>query len=601
VIRESVLATLPPARRAELHAAAARALAAAGAPEDRIAVHLVDAPLDTIDGGLGLLHRAGSRALGEGDAATAARLLSRVADEAPGDAELDAELGRALLRSGRPGDARAALLRAAAQLPRARPRALALATAAEATAILEGPAAAVAELRTAREAWDGDDGGATLLDARLAMLGSYRLGAGRGWNEHLERFARLPGETADERTLLAAVTQRALNHARPASEVRELALRALRSGALLDDLSYDLLPWGLAAFALVCADGVDEAEEELARGQARIRAGGSPSEFTVVAMVAAQIAWRRGDMRTCENEAVGGMDAAILMEPGPLRDALHAVATRLAVVAQMEQQELDRAAETLRAFDERALDAEPTVPVERVRFARAHLALAAGDANRALAEARALEEAEDRSGTVNTASPWWVPAALALLRLGREAEARDVAERWLAVARGSGTSTDVGAALRLLARIEPGRRVELLEESVAQLAAAPDRLEYAAALVDYGEVLGNVGRRAEAREPLNRGLELAEACVARSLSSRAVEALAGLGDRPRRFVRSGVDELTASERRVARLAADGRTNREIAQELFVTPKTVENHLRHAYAKLGVAGRRELAGVLATAA
>jgi DNA-binding CsgD family transcriptional regulator len=194
-----------------------------------------------------------------------------------------------------------------------------------------------------------------------------------------------------------------------------------------------------------------------------------------------------------------------------------------------------------------------------------------------------------------------VPAALALLRLGREAEARDVAERWLAVARGSGTSTDVGAALRLLARIEPGRRVELLEESVAQLAAAPDRLEYAAALVDYGEVLGNVGRRAEAREPLNRGLELAEACVARSLSSRAVEALAGLGDRPRRFVRSGVDELTASERRVARLAADGRTNREIAQELFVTPKTVENHLRHAYAKLGVAGRRELAGVLATAA
>ncbi len=60
---------------------------------------------------------------------------------------------------------------------------------------------------------------------------------------------------------------------------------------------------------------------------------------------------------------------------------------------------------------------------------------------------------------------------------------------------------------------------------------------------------------------------------------------------------SGLEGLTASERRVAELASDGRSNRDIAQELFVTPKTVENHLGRVYMKLGIAGRRELSGSL----
>ena len=67
--------------------------------------------------------------------------------------------------------------------------------------------------------------------------------------------------------------------------------------------------------------------------------------------------------------------------------------------------------------------------------------------------------------------------------------------------------------------------------------------------------------------------------------------------RPRREALSGVDSLTPSERRVADLAAAGRTNRDVAQELFVTPKTVEVHLSNAYRKLGIRSRRELAGAL----
>jgi DNA-binding CsgD family transcriptional regulator len=76
-----------------------------------------------------------------------------------------------------------------------------------------------------------------------------------------------------------------------------------------------------------------------------------------------------------------------------------------------------------------------------------------------------------------------------------------------------------------------------------------------------------------------------------------VDALAALGDRPRHLQHSGREALTASERRVAELAGGGRSNRDIAQDLFITPKTVENHLGRVYVKLGIAGRRELADAL----
>jgi DNA-binding CsgD family transcriptional regulator len=83
-----------------------------------------------------------------------------------------------------------------------------------------------------------------------------------------------------------------------------------------------------------------------------------------------------------------------------------------------------------------------------------------------------------------------------------------------------------------------------------------------------------------------------------ALAARANVELAATGARPRKLVLSGVDSLTASELRVAKLAAKGRTNREIAQELFVTMKTVETHLGHVYQKLDISSRKELPEALA---
>ncbi|HST38631.1 MAG TPA: helix-turn-helix transcriptional regulator, partial [Conexibacter sp.] len=90
----------------------------------------------------------------------------------------------------------------------------------------------------------------------------------------------------------------------------------------------------------------------------------------------------------------------------------------------------------------------------------------------------------------------------------------------------------------------------------------------------------------------------AQTAGAPPLLRRAHEELQTAGARPRRLRFSGAEDLTAAERRVAELAGNGRSNREIAQELFVTPKTVENHLGRIYMKLGIHSRRELAGALA---
>lgn len=105
-------------------------------------------------------------------------------------------------------------------------------------------------------------------------------------------------------------------------------------------------------------------------------------------------------------------------------------------------------------------------------------------------------------------------------------------------------------------------------------------------------------RRSEAREPLRRGLDLARHCGARTLVQRAREELTAAGARPRREPLTGIDALTATELRVVRLAAQKMTNREIAQSLFVTTKTIETHLAHAYAKLEIRSRTDLGEALA---
>jgi DNA-binding NarL/FixJ family response regulator len=204
------------------------------------------------------------------------------------------------------------------------------------------------------------------------------------------------------------------------------------------------------------------------------------------------------------------------------------------------------------------------------------------------------EFAADNPGIV----AWRSTAALAQLALGEPSRARELAEEGLERARSIGVTRVVIRDLRVLGQAEPGAAgIELLTEAVRIGQRYPTRLEYIHALVDLGAALRRANKRAAARRPLLIGLELSHRGGASALAERALAELTATGARPRRIQLSGVESLTPSERLVADLAADGLTTRRIAESLFVTPKTVEYHLRHTYQKLEISSRKQLPGAL----
>jgi DNA-binding NarL/FixJ family response regulator len=141
------------------------------------------------------------------------------------------------------------------------------------------------------------------------------------------------------------------------------------------------------------------------------------------------------------------------------------------------------------------------------------------------------------------------------------------------------------------------RDVDRLTHAVAVLDGSSARLERARTLHALGATLRRARHPAESRDPLAEALELSDRCGSARLSEQIRAELSAAGGRPRVTAVAGPASLTASERRVAELAAGGCTNKDIAQELFVTVKTVEAHLSRAYRKLGVSSRRDLGAAL----
>ena len=243
--------------------------------------------------------------------------------------------------------------------------------------------------------------------------------------------------------------------------------------------------------------------------------------------------------------------------------------------------ELDR-------LDDAAAACDASTP--ELRFARGCLRLARCDRHGALGDLLAVGRTLGADAIEGPAViPWRSTAALAL---PPDAEALAGEEHALAVRFGAPRA--IGRALRVLAAVgPPAERTERCRAAVAMLEASEARLEYAHALCDLGASLRRERARRDAREPLREALDLAVRCGAAALARRAREELSATGARPRRLAQSGRDALTPAELRVARLAARGLANREIAQTLVVTVKTVETELSHAYAKLGIRSRRDL--------
>jgi len=200
---------------------------------------------------------------------------------------------------------------------------------------------------------------------------------------------------------------------------------------------------------------------------------------------------------------------------------------------------------------------------------------------------------------------WRSQAALLYSRLMDHKSAWRLVTEELELARAWGAPRALGIALRAAGLVRAASvgangasaGLPFLEEAVSVLADSPARLELARALVDLGGARRATGDKQVARELLRRGLDLAQECGATVLSKRAYAELVAAGARPRRLRQTGVTALTPTERRVACMAAQGSSNKEIAQALFVTQRAVEGTLTSAYRKLGIAGRSQLAGAL----
>jgi DNA-binding CsgD family transcriptional regulator len=269
----------------------------------------------------------------------------------------------------------------------------------------------------------------------------------------------------------------------------------------------------------------------------------------------------------------------------------------LLVEVLVEQGELDAADEVLEsAGGEVEME---TLMAAILRFARGRLRVEQGRVAAGLDDFLAVGAYLTQVDlTCPSYVPWRSEAALAHLGLGGPVQARRLAEEELDLARAFGTARALGVAKRAAGMVVGGEQGELLlREAVEAFERGYARLERARALVDLGATVRRRNRRTRARELLREALDAAHRAGAARLARRAETELRATGARPRRVVLTGLESLTASERRIAELASQNLTNREIAQALFITDRTVESHLTSIFRKLQLDSRSELPAAL----
>ena len=597
LIRTAVYEELTPLERESGHARAAQLVATAGAEPERIAAHLLRSPPAGDPQVVATLRDAARRAGSRGASESAVAYLRRALEEPPPDAqraELLRELGSAESRVT--GEAAVEHLREAHALivaPVARAEAALLLG--RQLFVLGGEESDVVFREALDELAGADPELERLLEAGLITHGLFAPGLHREAAERLDRVrGKLDDETVGEKLLLSLLAYHDARAGRPAAEVVPLTRRALADGRILREDAVVGAGFVPTSTVLSMAD-LDEVlvvyEEALAEAHRR----GSTLVFGAVKVFRSLALIWRGDLGEAEAETREALAAGEVWG-ATARFARHAAA--FLADSLMEQGRLDEAAAVLAGAGSSEVPPGSTRLLFLGDSAR-RLRLLRGDLAGGLEEMLEAGRQFDEVGSRNPAFiAWRSPAALALLRLDRHDEAGALVDEEIELARTWGAPRALGAALRAAGLVERGERgLALLEEAVDVLKGSPARLEHAKARTELGAALRRANRRAAAREQLRQGLELATICEAASLAARAESELLATGARPRRIALSGVASLTPSERRVADLAAEGPTNREIAQTLFVTQRTVEVHLTSIYRKLGISSRSQLADAL----
>jgi ATP/maltotriose-dependent transcriptional regulator MalT len=599
IVREAVYADMGAHERAEAHARAAGILIRSGASEERVAAQIVKAEPAGDPERVELLCRVAADALVRGAPAAAAALLRRALAEPPAAAsraEVLLELGSVELLLAAP--AAVDHLTEAVEFIR-EPELLTTAVLRLANALTNSGEAdrAVEAIGSAIETIKPQDRElALLLEAELAAKAQVAgLEARSVAASRIVRDGDLAGATAGERLVLACLAFERARDSESASEAAAHIERALARGRLADELEVDVVgPFYLLMIGLLATEALDLAAASLEQALADAQAQASIPALAFVLEFRGWVSLRRGEVAEAEADARTALE---LLSAHDIRLG-HAFALALLIEALIEGGELDTAEQALRSSDF-GEEVPPGLPTNDLLEARARLRLAQGRTQEGLDHLIEFGRYDELWGAANPlASRWRSRAALALASMGDGEEARRMAAEDLRRARRWGAASGVGVALRATALVEgSAASIDLLREAADVLERSPARLEYARALTDLGAALRRANRRATARSALHDGLDLAERCGARALADRARVELRASGGRS-----SGLgferEQLTVSERRVAELAATGRSNPEIAQILFVTRKTVETHLGHVYRKLSISGRGELGRALA---
>ncbi len=587
LVRDSVYYELAPSERELEHERAARALVAVGAPPDQVAGHLLAVPRRAAPWVVELLRAAARDATRRGVTESAVSYLRRALDE-PASAdelpELVLELGlaEALLNvptavehiSAAHGhlDDPVQRAQAAEVLARmmlfSRPPQESVEVARAALAELPD---VFADQRRALEAFElyAVAFGATVPDAtpRLAAVRAGELASGVG-----------------ARMLRAVAAWDWAMRGGTADACAELACAALADETLIAaDPGFMTI---IAAGVLVLGDR----DETLAVWEAAMAEAHRVGSAFAVCGVDLWRGWtwlQRGELAEAETSLRSALEGTLLVEDqyGVGMDYVSAFLCRVL----LERGDL---AGARTALANRGNPSPGSDGDTLGRRSEIELLLAEGQWPQALTAAEAYR---DRLGSVDNVAwaPWRSLTAAALEGLGDRNAAIVLLEQELVDARRWGAPGALSRTLRLLGTIHGDDGLEWLREAVAVADGSPARLEYAKALIALGSALRRARRPTDARDSLRRGFEAASRCGAQPLAEYARAELYAAGGRPRRKALTGPDSLTPSERRIAELAAGGQSNREIAQALYVTPKTVEVHLTSVYRKLGISRRAEL--------
>ncbi|MGW7355324.1 ATP-binding protein [Streptomyces sp. NPDC054802] len=612
-VRTAVLEPLAPAALARLRARAAQLLSDAGRPAEEVAGHLLAIPGTPRPWMISLLTDAAAGAENRGAPTAAARYLRRVLDATPEDHTLRLRLAGLVAHTD--PDAALALLRDALdQAPDLRARAAA-AVQYTTTCLAAGqgvppgraPIRVLAELRSGT----GLQEPALALESALLLTGS----TGRtSTTAQLGADDRTPGPRPAGTEAVSALVTALYDNARDTATTharRALDAPGLRaSWPVLASCTVLALAEESGEALTVLNDAVTQAQTQTTQTQTtQTRTPGTRAE-TTARVEEPEAGWAAALVLSARAFVLHGIGAiheamadarAALAAAGGASPRLHL--PRLVLAAALSDSGEAARAEGVLAGTAPQSSTGPVMEQHLCLMVRARTRSALGDHEGALRLLLAAGRAQREAGLANPVfAPWWAEACHTLAALRRPQDARGHAEYGGELARRWGTPHALGIAALARGVITPGRAgLDLLEEAADALAASPARTEYARASFLLGRRLLAQGDRAKARPQLRSAADLAHTCGALPLALGARRLLITAGGRMPELTGSREDLLTEAERRVVGLVLDGASNRNAAESLCVTLRTVETHLTSAYRKLGVRSRAALAAALRTPA